>query len=102
MCIMSLVCWKTLGFPLINQSLVILKAFDGRGYRLFLILRDLPLVVEGKNVTLEVEVIDAPLNYNLLLCWSWSYAMIVVVSSFFQLIVFTHKENMVEFEHFSY
>jgi hypothetical protein len=29
----------------------------------------------GKTVCVEVEVVDAPLDYNLLLGWSWTYAM---------------------------
>jgi hypothetical protein len=31
----------------------------------------------------EVEVVNAPLNYNLLLGRSWTYAMIVIVSMVF-------------------
>ena len=80
---MSLAFWKNLGSPTINQLPTILKAFDGRGFRPFRILQDLPIEVEGKTVNLEGEVVDAPLDYNLLLGRSWYYAMIVVVSSVF-------------------
>ena len=83
MCMMSLNFWKTLGSPTLNQSLKILKAFDGRGFHPFRILQDLPIEVKGKTVNLEVEVIDAPLDYNLILGHTWSYAMTVVVSSIF-------------------
>jgi hypothetical protein len=34
-------------------------------------------------VCVEVEVVDAPLDYNLLLGKSWTYAMQVVVARFF-------------------
>ena len=83
MCIMSIQCWKSLGSPTLNQSPMILKAFDGRGFHPFGILQDLPIGVKGKIVNLDVEVVDAPLYYNLLLCRSWTYAMTAVVSSFF-------------------
>ena len=66
-CIMSLNCWKSLGYPTLNQSLTILKAFDRRGFHAFEVLQDLPIEVKGKTINLDVEVIDAPLDYNLLL-----------------------------------
>ena len=87
-CIMSLNYWKSLGSPTLNQSPTILKDFDGRGFHPFGILQDLPIEVEGKTVNLDVEVVDAPLDYNLLLGRSWSYAMTAVVSSIFLIIMF--------------
>ena len=65
-CIMLIQCWRSLGSPSLNQSPTILKAFDGRGFRPFGILQDLRIEVEGKTVSLDVEVVDAPLDYNLL------------------------------------
>ena len=88
---MSLKCWKSLGSPTINQSPTILKAFDGRGFQPYGILQDLPIEVEGKMANLDVEVVYAPLDYNLLLGRNWSYAMTAVVSSIFRLIMFPHK-----------
>ena len=90
MCIMSLKYWKSLGSPTLKQSPTILKDFDGRGFHPFRILQDLPIEVEGKTINLDVEVVDAPLDYNLLLGRSWSYAMIAVVSYIFRLIMFPH------------
>ena len=100
-CIMSLNCWKSLGSLTLNQSLTILKAFDRRGFHPYEILQDLPIEVEGKTINLDVEVVDAPLDYNLLLGHSWSYAMIVV-SSVFRLIMFPHKGNIVKIGQLSY
>jgi len=74
---------------------MILKAFDGHGFHPFGILQDFPKGVEGKTVNLDVEVVDAPLDYNLLLGRSWSYAMTAVVSSVFQLVKFPHNGNIV-------
>lgn len=81
--IMSIQCGRLLGSPPLNQSPTILKAFDGRGFCQFGILQELPIEVEGKIVSLDVEVVDAPLDYNLLLGCSWSYAMAAVISSIF-------------------
>jgi hypothetical protein len=46
-------------------------------------LQSLAVQFGGKNVFIDVEVFDAPLNYNLLLGGSWFYAMIVIASSMF-------------------
>ena len=95
---MSLKCWKSLGSPTINQSPTILKAFDGRYFQPYGILQDLPIEVEGKMVNLDVELVDAPLDYNLLLGRSWYYAMTVVLSSIFHLIMFPHKGQIVKID----
>ena len=97
-CIMSLKCWKSLGSSTINQSPTILKSFDRRGFQPYGILQDLPIEVEGKMVHLDVEVVDAPLDYNLLLGHIWCYAMTVVVSSIFHLIMFPHKGKFVKID----
>ena len=88
---MSLKCWKSLGSLTINQSPTILKSFDRRGFQPYGILQYLTIEVEGKMVNLDVEVFDAPLDYNLLLGRRWSDAMTTVVSSIFHLIMFPHK-----------
>jgi len=101
-CIMSIQCWKALSSPTLNQSLTILKAFDGRGFHPYVIFQDLPIGVEGKTVNLDVEVVDAPLDYNLLLGRSWSYAMTTVASSVFQLIKFPHNGKIVTIDQLTY
>jgi len=102
MCIMSIQCWRSLGSPTLNQSPMILKAFDGRGFHPFGILQDFPIGVEGKTVNLDVEVVDAPLDYNLLLGRSWSYAMTAVVSSVFRLVKFPHNGKIVTIDQLTY
>ena len=99
---MSLNFWKNLRYLTLNQSPTILKAFDGRGFHSFGILQDLPIEVEGKTVNIYMEVVDAPLDYNLLLGRSWYYAMTIFVSSAFQLIIFPHKGNIVKIDKLSY
>ena len=101
-CIMSIQCWRSLGSPSLNQSPTILKAFDGHGFHPFGILQDLPIGVEGKIVNLDVEVVDAPLDYNLLLGRSWSYAMTAVVSLVFRVIKFPHNGKIVTIDQLAY
>jgi hypothetical protein len=49
----------------------------------------------GKTVIVDVEVVDAPLDYNLLLGRSWFYAMTVVASSIFRCVQFPHQGKIV-------
>ena len=60
---------------MLTTSQTILKAFDGHLFTPHGILAAFPIELGGKTVTLEVEVVNAPLDYNLLLRHSWFYPM---------------------------
>jgi hypothetical protein len=92
---MSLACWKDLKSPTLNKSPTMLHAFDGRGFHPHGLLQSVPIQLGCKIVTIDVEVVDAPLDYNLLLGRSWFYAMTVVASSVFQCVQFPHQEKIV-------
>ena len=77
-CVMSLSCWKGLGSPNIVPLQSMLKAFDGHVFKPHGIVPSFPVMLGGKTVNVEVEVVDAPIDYNLLLGRSWTYAMEVV------------------------
>lgn len=49
-----------------------------------------------------MEVVDAPLDYNLLLGRSCSYAMTAVVSSVFRLIKFPHNRKIITVDQLTY
>jgi hypothetical protein len=101
-CVMSLNCWKAIGSPSINQSSNTLKDFDGRGFKPYGVINALPIVLEGKTVTVEVEIVDASLDYNLLLGHSWVYAMSVVVSTLFYVLHFPHQGKIVTVDQLAY
>ena len=73
--VMSLSCWKGLGSLELSKSGTMLTAFDGRSFRPHRILPFLKFHLGGKTVATEVKVVDAPLNYNLLLGRNWMYSM---------------------------
>jgi hypothetical protein len=56
----------------------------------------------GKTMCVEVEVVDAPLNYNLFLGWIWTYDMQVVVATVFQVLFFPHKGQIVTIDQLSF
>jgi hypothetical protein len=53
-------------------------------------------------VCVEVEVVDAPLNYNLLLGRSWTYAMQAVVATVFRVLLFPHEGQIVTNDQLSF
>jgi hypothetical protein len=66
-CVMSLACWKAIGQPTLSPSSTLLTAFDGHSFQPHGIIPSFPVQLRGKTVCVEVEVVDAPLDYNLLL-----------------------------------
>lgn len=99
--VMSLSCWKGLGSLEIVPSQSMLKAFDGHVFKLHGIVPSFPVTLGGKTMNVEVEVVDAPIEYNLLLGQSWTYAMEEVPSSYFRCIKFSHEGKLVTIDQLS-
>ena len=53
-------------------------------------------------MSIEVEVIDAPLDYNLLLGRSWTYAMSAIALAVFRVVVFPHEGKLVTVDQLSF
>ena len=66
-CVMSFACWKAIGSLALTSSPNALEAFDGRESKPLGVLTSLPITLKGNIVNVEVEVVDAKLNYNILL-----------------------------------
>jgi len=90
-CVMSLVCWKPFGTLTLSKLSNMLTAFDGHSFLPHGILPAFPVQLFGKMVEVEVEVFDAPHDYNLILGRNWTYDMVVVVSSIFCVLCFHHQ-----------
>jgi hypothetical protein len=54
-----------------------------------------PVELGGKTILIDIEVIDAPLDYNILFGRSYMYAMKVVASSVFRMMMFPHNGKIV-------
>jgi hypothetical protein len=74
-----------------------LRAFDQRGFHPHGLLQSLAVQLGGKTVTVDVKVVDAPLDYNLLLGRSWFYTMTSIASSVFRCVQFPHQGKIVTF-----
>jgi hypothetical protein len=94
-CIMSITCWKYICSPALTESHNTLKYFNGVWYKPYGVLPALSILLEWKLVTVEVEVFDAPLDYNVSLGHSWIDTMHIVVSTIFHVIHFPHQGKVV-------
>ena len=92
---MSLSCWKAIGSPEIVTSPTTLKAFDGRGLPPHGLIPAISVDLRGKAVSIQVEVVNAMLDYNLLLGRNWFYAMIAVALTVFRTVQFPHLGRIV-------
>jgi hypothetical protein len=101
-CIMYLTCWKAISSLTLSQSMTMLTTFDGRSFRPHGIIPTFLVHLGGKTVEVDVEVVDAPLDYNLLLGRNWNYAMTVVVSSVFHTLCFPHEGKIVTIDQLSF
>jgi hypothetical protein len=94
-CVMSLACWKGLKSPALNKYTKMLRTFEGLGFHPHRLLQSLAVQLGSKTVTVDVEVVDAPLDYNLLLRRIWFYVMVVITSSVFRCVQFPHQGKIV-------
>jgi hypothetical protein len=94
-CVMSITCWKAIGSPPLTESNNTLKAFNGSGFKPYGVIPSLPIMLEGKTFNVEMEVFDAPLDYNLLLGHSWIDSMRAVVSTLFRVVRFPHQGKVI-------
>jgi hypothetical protein len=94
-CIMSKSVWQKLGFPELLPSAITLRAYDGRSASPEGIFQNVPIELGGKTVLIDIEVIEAPLEYNILLGRTYMYAMKAVASSIFRTIMFPHNGKIV-------
>jgi hypothetical protein len=79
-----------------------LTAFEGHSFHPHSILPAFPVQLGGKVVEVEVEVVDAPLDYNLLLGRNWTYAMVAIISSIFCILCFPHQGEIVTVNQLSF
>ena len=75
----------------LSQSTTMLKAFDGIKYKPCGIINNLQVELGGKTISIDVEVVDGPLDYIILLGRPWVDAMTTIVSTYFRMVSFPHK-----------
>jgi hypothetical protein len=82
--------------------MTMLTTFDSRSFRPHGVLPTFPFQLGGKTMEVYVEVVDAPLDYNLLLGGNWTYSMTAVMSSVFHTLFFPREGKIVTIDQFSF
>jgi hypothetical protein len=94
-CIMSIGFWKDLFSPKLDMSAKLLKKIDGQLFQPHGIISVLPINLGGNTLSMEVEVIDSHLEYNMLLMCTWFYEMTSFFSSVFRVLCFPRKGKII-------
>jgi hypothetical protein len=66
------------------------------------IFQNVPIELKGKTILIDIEVIDAPLDYNILFGCSYMYAMKVVASYMFRTMMFPHNRKIITIDQVSH
>ena len=68
---MSKNVWQKLGSPELKPFVIILRAYDGHPSTLIGLYQNFLVFLAGKTVHIDIEVLDAHLDYKILLGWSY-------------------------------
>jgi hypothetical protein len=79
-----------------------LTSFDGRSFQPHGIITSFLVQLGGKTMEVDVEVVDVPLGYNLLLGRNWTYAMTTVMLFIFCTLCFPHEGKIVTIDQLSF
>ena len=99
---MSALVWKQLGSPEFAPSTITLWAWDVHSSHPIGLFRNCPITVAGKNICFDIEVIDAPLDYNIILGRSYIYAFSTVPFAVHHKMPFPHDEKIVTIDQLKY
>jgi hypothetical protein len=100
--ILSSIAWQALGCPslvLVTQNLL---AFNRRTSQPLGTLPQFPITLGGKNVFIDVMVVQDSLDFSLLLGRDYVYAMKAIVSTLFRVISFPHDGRVVTVDQLSF
>jgi hypothetical protein len=98
---MSKTFWQKLGSLELIPSTITLRAYDGRPSSPEGLFQNFPIELGGKTILIDIEVIDAPLDYNILFGRSYMYAMKEVASSVFGMMMFPHNGKIITIDQVS-
>jgi hypothetical protein len=94
-CNMSKSVWQKLSSLELISSAITLRAYDGRPSYPKGLFQNVPIELRSKTILIDIEVIDAPLDYNILFGRSYMYAMKAVASFVFRTMMFPHNRKII-------
>jgi hypothetical protein len=98
---MSKNVWQ-ISSPELIPSAITLRAYDGRPSSPEGLFQNVPIELGGKTILIDIEVIDAPLDYNILFGRNYMYTMKSVASSVFRTMMFSHNGKIITIDQVSH
>jgi hypothetical protein len=99
---MSKLVWKKLSSPELIPSAITLRACDGRPSSPEGIFQNFLVELRGKNILIDIEFIDSPLDYNILFGHIYMYAVKNVACSMFLTMMFPHNRKIITIDQVSH
>jgi hypothetical protein len=99
---MSKLVWQKLFSPELIPPTITLRAYDGQPSSPEGFFQNVSIELRGKTILINIEDIDASLDYNILFGHSYMYAMKVVASSVFRMMMFPHNGNIITIDQVSH
>ena len=87
---------------MLQPSTTTLWAYDGHPTKSQGILLHVPITLARKIVLIEIEVVNAQLDYNLVMGRSYMYSMRFIASTVFRLMMFPHDRKIVMVNQLTY
>jgi hypothetical protein len=94
-CIMSKLVLNKLGSPELIPYAINLRYYDGQSSSPEGLFQNVHVELRGKTILIDIEVIDAPLDYNILFGHRYMYAMKAMASSMFLMMMFPHNGKII-------
>jgi len=93
---------KKLGSPDLPHSTITLCAWANHPSYTLDLYRNYPITIFGKTISIDINVIDALLDYNILLGHSYTYDISVVTSMVFCKMCFPHNGMIITINQLTY
>ena len=100
--ILSSTAWQGLGSPNLVPASSQLLAFNRNTSEPLRFLPQIPITLGGKTISINIMVLQGPLDFKFLLGRDYIYAMKVVMSTLFQVMHFPHDENILTINQLSF
>ena len=89
---MSKNVWQNLGAPELKPFVITLRAYDSRPSTSVGLFQNVLVCLAGIMVHIDIKVLDAHLDYNIILRQSYMYVMFAIASSVFRIMMFPHED----------
>jgi hypothetical protein len=94
-CNMSKAVWKKIVSLELVPSTITLRDYDIRPSSPKGVFQNFSIELGGKTILIDIKSIDTPLDYNILFGCRYMYAMKLVASSVFDMMMFPHNRKII-------